>query len=145
MEIREEVTKVLELLPRVLSLLAQGKLYPNWGAEFSWKETDKILDKFTKEVVGKLSWQDLTIAELDALGFGRWSEETELRLIPVYLYWAIPQDIEVTCFDGSTKKLSEADTDNRFGCLAYGFIPKDAATAPRVEDGRLVRAAKEDI
>lgn len=143
-EIREEVTKVLELLPRILSLIAQGKLYPQWTTEFAWKETAKLLDSFTKEVVGKLPWHDLTSAELDALGFGAWSEETGLRLIPIYLYWAIPPATRVTCFDGTTQELSEADTDSRFGCLAFGFVPKDAQTAPRVEDGRLVRAAKEE-
>lgn len=143
--IREEVASIVSMLPRVLAIAAQGKLYDTWNAETAWRVVTEVLDSLAEEAKG-LPWLDLSAAELDALGFSAWSEETGLRLIPSYFYKAIPGDTVVTAFDGETKKLSEADTDNRFGCLAFGFIPKDLLTPQRVEDGRLVRAqpTKED-
>ena len=118
------------------------RFYDTWNAETAWRVASEVLDKLADEAKD-LPWLDLSAAELDALGFSEWSKETGLWLIPSHLYRAIPGDTEVTAFDGETQKLSDADTDNRFGCLAFGFMPKDVPTPQRVEDGRLVRADKE--
>lgn len=70
---------------------------------------------------------DMTDRQLDALGFGRWSSQSPMRLIPLWLFPFLAESLVVECIDGETKliKKSEMDTDSRFGCLAYGIIPSD--------------------
>ena len=57
------------------------------------------------------------------LNFGRWSDDSQLRLIPLYLWHCIANGEVLTCIDGKTKikGLDEIDLDVRFGCIAYGF------------------------
>lgn len=121
---RKEVKNIIESLPRVLSRISEGKLY-NWSTDFAWKEVSEILNKFSEQVKNT-PWNDLTDVELDALGFGKWDEKSNLRLIPAYLYFALPQNLQVTSITGEVCELAKADTDARFGCLAFGIVSVDA-------------------
>lgn len=49
-----------------------------------------------------------------------------LRLIPLYLYPSLPIGITLISIDGEEIVFdgSNIDTDNRFGCLAWGIKPK---------------------
>ena len=69
---------------------------------------------------------DLTETEMMELGFGVWSEETPMRLIPLWLYPFLADEITVESIIGkkATIKRTDIDTDNRFGCLAFGVIPR---------------------
>ena len=122
----KEIRKFLETMPRALSFIAMGKLYDkSWSKDFSWKETSGIFDKITKEAK-KLKFDSMGKKELKALGFSSWDKGSDLMLIPAYLYWAIPMETKVTSIDGEKTALGLADTDTRFGCLAYGLMPSNA-------------------
>lgn len=47
----------------------------------------------------------------------------DLYLIPIYLYGALPDGLEVVSISGKTKVVGKdhIDNDNRFGLLAYGL------------------------
>lgn len=67
----------------------------------------------------------LTLDEMNILGFGRWSEESELMLIPFYLFPFLAEGFTAFNFDGKpfVFKRDEADNDHRYGALAFGVYP----------------------
>ena len=74
--------------------------------------------------LNKLTLEELRQVPLDDLidlGFGIWSKESGLLLIPIYFVRAINQDEIVTAIDETTCKLSEVDYDVRYGFIGYGF------------------------
>lgn len=86
------------------------------------------------ESVGRVTVTDLTSEEALALGFGIWDDETNLHLIPFYLYDFLDYGQELESISGDVKMVTPEykdnnsngyiDNDYRFGCLAYGFRPK---------------------
>lgn len=116
---------------------------------FKWK----ILTNSMREFLGKfgrVDFTDFTSDELLVCGFRIWSKETNLHLIPLYLYPFLPYGMELTCIDNTkvivkenyTNKfkqtylanISESDSqenkdyidnDNREGMLAFGIVPKE--------------------
>jgi hypothetical protein len=115
----------------ILNRSAEVIAYKNWNDEFSAKQIRNIPDDVDKMKHGKelfgIQPSELTEDEMIDLGFGKWSDETPMRLIPLWLFPFIAEEIETECIDGEKKlmKKSEMDNDNRFGCLAYGVIPKN--------------------
>lgn len=85
------------------------------------------------EKIGKVNIAELTAEQMDDLGFIRWSEENPMRLIPLWLYQFLPDEIETECIDGEKFVLKRADMDNdhRLGWLAYGIWPNEKAETPR--------------
>ena len=73
-------------------------------------------DKVTIEEV-----RQLTLEELEELGFLGWSKDSSLLLIPIYLIRAFKPDEEVIGIDGKTRKISEAELGVMYGLVAYGF------------------------
>jgi hypothetical protein len=101
----------------------------SWSNEFKVENLNDIHKslKHWEEKHGsfKINPQDLTIEEMKELGFGSWSEESKMRLIPIWLFPFLCEEFESTSISGSKHlKLSELDNDHRFGCLAYGVVPK---------------------
>jgi hypothetical protein len=73
----------------------------------------------------KIDPTDLSFEEMIELGFGSWSEESPMRLIPIWLFPFLADEFKSESISGSKhSKLSEIDNDHRFGCLAYGVVPK---------------------
>lgn len=107
----------------LLSTTAMGAVYKqHWGKDFRISEIDDTIEKLKKF---KINPNNLTSLQMDELGFGIWSDENPMRLIPIWLYPFLTEDIETESISGSKHtKLSEIDNDCRFGCLAYGVIPK---------------------
>ena len=101
--------------------------YYEWDDKFSREENKRIYDKFYSELINEIDWENLTDEDCDFLRFGRWSKDSSLRLIPLYLCKIIPGSMKVTCIDGKEYPALKAikDNDIRFGCLAYGIIPKN--------------------
>ncbi len=99
--------------------------YPSWSDEIAARRIREIPDNLTERV----NITELTEAEMDELGFGRWTEDSPMRLIPAWLFKFLPDELECECIDGSKSilKTSEMDADHRFGCLAYGILPSDYA------------------
>lgn len=88
-----------------------------------------MLEAFYKELRNKnaIDFEHLTIAQAKELRFGKWDENGNLWLIPIWLYPLIPNGLELkgimggkVIFDGNN-----IDTDTRFGCLAYGIELKE--------------------
>lgn len=100
--------------------------HPHWSVDFSLKYITEAHNKVAEELKKHLEWDNLTEEDCQELRFGKWSEESQLYLIPMWLYSAMPVGTKLTSilgeeiiFDGTN-----VDTENRFGCLAYGIIPK---------------------
>lgn len=72
-----------------------------------------------------IDWKNLTLQEAKELRFRRWEEESDLWLIPIWLYPFIPEDLELTSIGGNKGFAHNIDTDVRFGCLAWGILLKE--------------------
>lgn len=98
--------------------------YTNWS-DHSAAEKIREIPAAMLEKIGKVNIAELTADQMDDLGFERWSEENPMRLIPLWLYPFLPDEIEAECIDGkkSVHKKVDMDNDHRFGCLAYGIWP----------------------
>ena len=98
----------------------------NWGADFSSERIKEIQDVFSKsEYFRKVDPNELTIDQLVDLGFQKWDEESGLMLIPLYVYPFLKDEIvcgSISDKEASLIKVSDIDTDHRFGCLAYGVF-----------------------
>lgn len=72
-----------------------------------------------------IDWKNITLQEARELRFCRWDEESDLWLIPIWLYPFIPEDLELTSIGGDKGFVPNIDTDTRFGCLAWGILLKE--------------------
>lgn len=111
----------------VMNRAAEVMCYVSWSAEFASKEIKEIPasirgDKSFKPVQPA----DLSSAEMDDLGFGLWEEGNPMRLIPLWLFPFLADEIYCGSISAEARviKKSEMDNDNRMGFLAYGVIPK---------------------
>lgn len=71
---------------------------------------------------------DLTESQMDDLDFGLWSEDSELRLIPLWLKPFLVDKFMAGSINDETLQLVERDDiddDHRWGSLAWGVVPKE--------------------
>lgn len=107
----------------ICSRAAQVFSYTNWSDGFAVNEIRTI----PQWVKGSGNFKpidpnDFTVEELKELGFGKWDEETNLYLMPLWLLPFIKDEIECGSISGERKviKRDEINNDERFGCLAFG-------------------------
>ena len=105
----------------ILNCTAEVTNYKSWGKDFAYSFIMELPEKIK---IKNLNPSELTMDEMKDLGFGRWDEKTELMLIPLWLMQFIDPEIYVMSIDGETVQFKHADNDHRFGCLAFGVIPK---------------------
>lgn len=75
---------------------------------------------------GLIDFNNLTVEEAKELRFGKWDEDSDLWLFPLWLVPLIPEELEVTTIFGETIKYDKnMDNDIRFGCVAYGIKIQD--------------------
>lgn len=116
-----ELEKAIQCRSVALRSWAEVATY-DWGDEFACKEIRKLADSFLdKHPEHLIDLTKLSSSDLEELNFGKWEEDSPLRLIPLWLYPFCDKSVEVTSIFGEKLKLSEADTDNRFGYLAFGI------------------------
>lgn len=113
----------------LLTRVGESLSYKSWKDDFRLSNIMNVHETIPKweEKYGsfKINPNDLSVEELDELGFGRWSDELPIRLIPIWLYPFLADNFESTSISGSKHTtLAEVDDDHRFGCLAYGVLPK---------------------
>lgn len=109
--------------------MAQSYLYENWSDEFARKETRNAFDRFYKSLKRNsnkelIDFDELTAEEAKELRFGKWSEDSDLYLIPLYLVPLIPLGTEFKNICGDKEifnGLDSMDLDIRFGCTAWGI------------------------
>lgn len=115
----------------LLNRTAEVMVYNNWSNDFATKQIREFPSDVKKMNEGEKLFNiqplELTKSQMQELGFGKWSDETQMMLIPLWLFPFLAEKIETECIDGEKKLTtkSEMDTDNRFGCLAYGVLPSD--------------------
>lgn len=104
----------------------------SWGDRFCCEEIKKAHARVMEELHKHIDWNNLTVEDCKELRFNMWSDELPIWLIPIWLLDAIPAGTELTSISGEKvifNSKDDIDIDTRFGCLAYGIIPKN------VEDG----------
>ena len=98
----------------------------DWSDDFSSKRIKEIPDVFSKsECFRKVDPNEMTVDQLDNLGFKKWDEDSGLMLIPLYIYPFLKDEImcgSISDICSRLIKVSEIDIDHRFGCLAYGVF-----------------------
>jgi hypothetical protein len=114
----------------LLNRAAEVMAYKNWSHEFATEQIRDFPEDVKEMTDGNelfgIQPSELTDSEMIDLGFGKWTEDNPMRLIPLWLLPFLADEIETECIDGEKKLLKKSgmDNDNRFGCLAYGVIPK---------------------
>lgn len=119
--------EILNCLTFLANAAAEQNVYAeSWSYMFRCENTDRALDRVYVELYKHLDWDNLTDSECDELRFGKWEKGNPLRLIPIWLYRAIPNGTKLICINGEEIVFdgNNIDNDIRFGCLAYGIIPK---------------------
>lgn len=101
--------------------------YTSWGTEFAIKHIRDLPGRLMKSPdFFPVDPNDLTREEMENLGFRKWSEESDLMLIPLYLLPYLKEGITVTSISGDQYFFffESVDNDHRMGLLAFGVIPK---------------------
>ena len=118
--------KCLTIRRTLLTRAAEVMLYENWSPEYAVKRLRDFPAAVLKDhpELGQIQPAELTAQECDSLGFGRWNKDKPLRLIPLWLYPFLADEIQTTCIDGSSVlRKADMDTDHRMGQLAYSITP----------------------
>jgi hypothetical protein len=113
----------------IVARAAEVMAYENWSDGFATRQIREIPD-----VVRRMDGfvpvlpHELTSEQMDDLGFGLWSKENPIRLIPLWLLPFLADEFPAGSIDGDSgvMRRDELDNDHRFGCLAYGVTPCDA-------------------
>lgn len=115
----------------IMSRAGEAMAY-NWGSEFVARYL-KETARFALNKHGKISLMGITVEQCDDLGFAKWSAESPIRLIPIWLYEHLATGDTLHCIDGTKvvvlddysvrESAGYIDNDCRGGCLAYGVIP----------------------
>ena len=119
--------KVCDGIRRILAQKA-GEIitYSNWSNEYSGQELRTLLVRIKQMKDYKaIDPNELSVKEMDDLGFGRWSENSPLRLIPIWMFPFLADEFMCGSISSPVEltKLTDIDNDHRFGCLAYGVVP----------------------
>lgn len=87
------------------------------------EELTKAFNKALKHIKDNklIDWNNLTVETAKELRFARWEEESDLYLIPLWLYKAIPKDFPLISI-GNEDLVNPTDTETRYGALAYGIL-----------------------
>ena len=113
----------------IVRIASESMIYTNWTTDFVASQLREIPERIKKEDwFSPVDPSDLTEKEMLSLGFGKWSKDDPMRLIPLWLFPFLPDEVDCGCIDGEKRvqKKSEMDNDSRFGLLAYGVMPKKA-------------------
>lgn len=114
----------------VLTRAGELMAYRNWEAKFA----QEYMTKLAGEMAERAKWfspinaNDLTAPELDELGFGTWSDEKPIRLVPIWILPFLRDEIDAESISGKkVTSVKAEDNDHRFGCVAFGVMPKEPA------------------
>lgn len=123
--------KFVTIRRMLVNRAAEVMMYENWDNEFAVKQIRHFpFDVMENMKDGKLLFDiqpsELTEQEMIEFGFGKWSSDSKIYLIPLWSFPFLADGIDVEFIDGRIESLDKCkvDTDNRFGCLAFGVSPK---------------------
>lgn len=122
----DKCKKIKNLL---LTQIGDALSYESWSRELVSDSFKSMPDYFVKWKKNhkdfKIDPTDLTLNEMDELGFGRHPKKRGMRLIPIWLFPFLADEFE--CEDLSGKKYSELykmDNEHTSGFLPYGVTTK---------------------
>ena len=97
-----------------------------------WNNTTSVLDKPIGEPLMAEDLREVSTDDLFSLGFGRWSGDSQLLLIPIWAWNFIADGQEVISINGETKVkgTDDIDLDHRGGYLAWGFSHEGLTITP---------------
>jgi hypothetical protein len=110
--------EALGLLVQFSNKLACFKAYEkNWGADLCKSESVELFDRQSAKY--DIDPTKFTKEQLISLGCGRWSEESELMLLPLWMALMLKKGITIESFDGEKVVIGkdEFDKDIRFDVL----------------------------
>lgn len=118
-----------EIAKNILRILvvnaAETMVYDCWSDEFATKNVRGTVNQVIKcEWFLPIDPNEFTVEELKQLDFRRWSRESELWLIPLWLRPFLADMFIYAAIDEEPKMgaAKDIDNDHRFGCLAYGVV-----------------------
>ena len=120
--------EIINCLTWYANRVAETVEYNSWSDEFCRGEIREANQIFVNELQKHIDFSKLTREEAIELRFGKWDDETDLYLIPLYLLPVIPIGIRLTSINGDTVIYDGTNIDNdiRFGCVAWGInIPEE--------------------
>lgn len=120
-------SEIINCLTWYANRVAETVQYTSWSDDFCRREVKSATMDFLSALRKHIDISKLTREEAVALRFGKWNDESDLYLIPLYLLPVVPIGTELTCISG--KKViydgTNVDNDIRFGCIAWGInIPE---------------------
>lgn len=106
----------------LLQQVSEIVCYTHWSDKFCVKEIREMVSKLGNTV----DVSQLTQQQMIDLGFRYFSEDSDLLLIPLWLYPFLEDDIKCIAIDGKAiNEKSKIDTDHRYGMLAFGInVPR---------------------
>lgn len=119
--------EIIEILTYMANTIGEIDAYSEtWSAEYCKKYAMERHQTAIDALKKHLDWDNLTEQDCKELRFMRWSEDSKMYCIPIWLYKAIPVGTELISIGGERIVFdgNNIDNDTRFGCLAYGIIPK---------------------
>lgn len=123
---QEELTyhQSLGLMCQIANKIAQFNQYKNWSDDFCRKEANSLFERQSKKY--KIDPTKFRASQLNKLGSAKWSDDSSLMLLPLWMVSFLPKGLEVECIDGDKKivGVDKLDNDIRFGCVSYGVYPK---------------------
>jgi hypothetical protein len=120
------------VLLRIANRAAMGAAYAKWPDDFCRSEVREV---WLAEPEALFTTAELAAKGrdyLDSIGFGRWDEEGDLYLIPIWAWNYVADGETLTSISGDTKVKGgpdEIDLDVRFGCIAWGFSVPETEVA----------------
>lgn len=115
--------EIINCLTWYANRVAETVQYKSWSDDFCRSEVRSATMDFLSELRKHIDFSKLTREEAVALRFGKWDDERDLYLIPLYLLPIVPVGTELTCINGQTVIYDGTNIDNdiRFGCIAWGI------------------------
>lgn len=130
-----------------INMLATIKRIESWDREkaYDFIAADYIQTmEQIKEVIGDIT--KLSIADLKVLGFEKWEEESDLYLVPLWIFNILPHGLVLTSIDGveRVKGKDEIDLTTRFGCIGWGIIPNECKKEEKVSEVKVISFSVDD-
>jgi len=122
--------KCVRLRKIIVNRAAEIMVYQSWENDFSSENIRKLPEKLAASEKGKdllnIDPCDMSADQMRELGFERWEDDNPMMLIPLWLFPFLKDEFETDSIDGETglMRKDDMDVDSRFGCLAYGVIPR---------------------
>lgn len=114
-----ELQNVLTWLAQRAAEISFHQLNPVLAAEELTQSFNKALHYINEHKL--IDWDNLTVETAKELRFARWEETSDLWLIPLWLYKAIPKDFPLISI-WNEDLVNPTDTKTHYGALAYGVL-----------------------